>query len=331
MTFLKKIFPLVFLGTAAASAQYTDQINSNRPGESMSAFAVGKTVAQIEAGTYGIIEEHDVLNYEAKGMGFDLTLRYGLILEELELIADMQYQFDQYSNALETFNRNDFRQFTIGAKYLIFDPDKNYKPEIDIFSWKANRKFKWRSIIPAVSAYVGGNFLMNDNPYTFKTDRISPKFMLITQNHFGKWVWVNNIIADKFLTDYPSIGLISTLTRGFNERWSGFLEFQGYKSDFYADGIVRIGAAHLLNSNLQIDASVSTNFKTTPSILYGGIGISWRFDANYQDIVLFGEGDREEELKQQQAKEKDKKAKRRKELRERRKKRLDDMETPSED
>jgi hypothetical protein len=29
------------------------------------------------------------------------------------------------------------------------------------------------------------------------------------------------------------------------------------------------GAAYLINNNLQIDASISTNFKDTPTVLYG--------------------------------------------------------------
>ena len=44
--------------------QHTDQINSNRPGETMSAFAVGKSVFQMETGIYGIKEKHELLNYE---------------------------------------------------------------------------------------------------------------------------------------------------------------------------------------------------------------------------------------------------------------------------
>lgn len=43
-------------------AQYTDQINSNRPGETMSAFAVGKSVIQLESGVYGISQKHHLLN-----------------------------------------------------------------------------------------------------------------------------------------------------------------------------------------------------------------------------------------------------------------------------
>lgn len=70
---------------------------------------------------------------------------------------------------------------------------------------------------------------------------------------------------------------------GFNEKWSGFVENQGYKSDFYSDAIVRGGAAYLLSPNMQVDASISTNFKNTPSILYGGVGFSWRYDGWYKE------------------------------------------------
>jgi len=34
---------------------------------------------------------------------------------------------------------------------------------------------------------------------------------------------------------------------------------------------------------MQIDASISTNFKNTPSVLYGGIGFSWRYDGWYKE------------------------------------------------
>ena len=319
-----KFFSFVMLAGFTAQAQYTDQINTNRPGESMSGFSVGKTIAQIETGVYGIMEDHDVLNYESRGFGLDLTLRYGAFLEELEFIADMQYQFDLYEDALESYNRNNFRQFTIGAKYLVYDPDKNYKPEVNLLSWKANRKFKWRTLIPAIAVYAGANIMGKDNPYTFPDDGISPKVMLITHNHFGRWVWVNNIIADKITTDYPSYGLISTLTRGFNERWSGFVEFQGYKSDYYADGIARVGAAHLLNDTMQIDASISGNFKSTPSILYGGVGFSWRFDADYRDILLPGDSEADQNKSEKQKK------KEKKEKEDKEKERLDQVEPSGE-
>jgi len=274
------LFPQFFF------AQYTDVINSNRPGETMSAYAVGKSVIQAELGVYGIKEKHDLLNYDASGFGTDLTLRYGAFLEKLEFILDLQYQMENFDTPYTNYKKNNFRQTVLGAKYLIYDPYKNYKKEANIYSYKANHSFNWHELIPAVSVFAGANFTGADNPYYFSPQSaISPKIALITQNLFGggKWVFVTNIIADYIATDYPSYGYILTLTHGFNDKWSGFVENQGYKSDFYSDAIVRGGAAYLINSNLQVDASVSTNFKNTPSILYGGVGVSWRYDGSYKE------------------------------------------------
>jgi hypothetical protein len=267
--------------------QHTDQINSNRPGETMSAFSVGKSVFQVETGIYGIKEKHSLSNYETNGFGVDMTLRWGLFMEKLELIADLQYQNQVYTSNLSSLNRADFKQTVLGAKYLIYDPFKNYENKVDVYSWKANQKFNWHQLIPAVSVFAGANLTFSDNPFHFsKEASISPKVMLITQNHLGdgRWVLVTNIIADYISTEFPSYGYVLTMTRGFNDKWSGFIENQGYKSDFYSDAIIRGGAAYLINKDMQIDASISTSLKDTPSILYGGIGFSWRYDANYNEV-----------------------------------------------
>ncbi|MFE3866718.1 transporter [Flavobacterium sp. LS2P90] len=267
--------------------QHTDQINSNRPGETMSAFSVGKSVFQIETGIYGIKQNHSLLNYDANGFGIDATLRWGLFMEKLELIADLQYQNEKFTTPFNNTNRAALKQTVLGAKYLIYDPFKNYEKKVNVYSWKANRSFNWHQLIPAVSVFAGANFTMADNPYSFSPEaNISPKIMLITQNHLGdgSWVFVTNIIADYVTTDYPSYGYVLTLTKGFSDKWSGFIENQGFKSDFYSDAILRGGAAYLLNKDMQIDASISTSLKNTPSVLYGGIGFSWRYDANYEEV-----------------------------------------------
>ena len=269
--------------------QHTDQINSNRPGETMSAFAVGKSVFQMETGIYGIKEKHELLNYENKGLGLDVTLRWGLFFEQLELIADLQYQNQQHLENFVMDQQSGLKKTVFGAKYLIFDPFKNYEKKVNLYSWKANRAFDWHQLIPAVSVFAGANLTMSNNPYYFSPKgEISPKVMLITQNHLGdgKWVFVTNIIGDYIGTDFPSYGYVLTLTRGFNDKWSGFIENQGFKSDFYSDAIIRGGAAFLLNKDMQIDASISNSLKNTPSMLYGGIGFSWRYDANYKEVRM---------------------------------------------
>ncbi|WP_245709598.1 transporter [Flavobacterium degerlachei] len=293
--------------------QHTDQINSNRPGETMSAFAVGKNVIQVETGIYGIKENHRLLEYDANGYGLDLTLRWGLFMEKLELIADIQYQNEDFTTQYSSINKSALKQTVLGAKYLIYDPFKNYEKKVNVYSWKANQAFDWHKLIPAVSVFAGANFTMADNPYSFSPyANISPKIMLITQNHLGdgSWVFVTNIIADYVTTDYPSYGYVLTLTKGFSDKWSGFVENQGFKSDFYSDAIVRGGAAYLLNNDMQIDASISSNFKDTPTVLYGGIGFSWRYDANYKEVRMsLDNGGNKKSKSQKKAEKKNKKRK----------------------
>lgn len=283
------VFAVFFTIPLIHYGQHTDEINSNRPGETMSAFAVGKSVIQVETGIYGIKENHSLLGYDANGFGIDMTLRWGLFMEKLELIADFQYQYEVLNPAIIYPEKSALKQTVLGAKYLIYDPFKNYEKQVNVYSWKANHSFNWHQLIPAVSVFAGANLTLADNPYYFSPEAaISPKIMLIAQNHLGdgSWVFVTNIIADYIGTDFPSYGYGITLTKGFNKNWSGFIENQGYMSDFYSDAIVRGGAAYLLHKDMQIDASISTSLKDTPSILYGGIGFSWRYDANYKEVRM---------------------------------------------
>lgn len=291
-------------------AQYTDVINSNRPGESMSAFAVGKTVIQIESGLGYVKEKHEILDYDAKGVIFDFNVRYGFFREQLEAIVELSYQNDKYKTPDLSEKRSGLRSTNIGFKYLVYDPFKNYEKKINIYSWKANHKFDWHQLIPAVSVYAGGNLNFSDNPFIPASEElstISPKVMLITQHIFpGAYVFVTNIFMDKISTDNQSIGYVATFTKGFNEKWSGFLENKAIKGDYYADGIFSVGAAYLFSKNLQIDASISKNYKDTPSLLFGGFGISWRSDTNYKE-VLIKSGKEEKKSKKDKEKEKTKK------------------------
>ena len=275
-------------------AQYTDQINSNRPGETMSAFAVGKSVIQLESGVYGVGQNHHIQDYVANGFGIDATIRYGMFKEKLEFIADIQYQNQIKERATPFFgiineNQKALKQSIIGVKYLLFDPFKNQEKKVNVYSWKVDKSFKWKQLIPAVSVFAGANYTSANNPYYFSPKAsISPKVILITQNHFGdgSWVFVTNTIADYIGTEYPSYGYAVTVTKGINKKWSGFVENQGYKSDFYSDLIVRSGAAYLVTDDLQLDVSASASVYKTPALFYGGIGFSWRYDGNYQEIRI---------------------------------------------
>ena len=260
--------------------QYTDDINSNRPGESMGGFSVGKSIFQAELGVYGINEQHKLTNEQVDGFDTKLSLRYGAFLDKLEFNLDLLYQNDQQQLNFENVSRSGFKQTTLGVKYLIYDPNKNYEKKPNFLSWKANHSPDYRKLIPAVGLYAGMN-INTKSIYSFQNEpQITPKVILITQNQFEREVLTINIIADKIATKDPSYSYIITLTRGFSPRWIGFIENQGIKGYYYSDAIIRVGAAFLISQNLQIDASMGTNFKNTPSKLFGGLGLSWRIDNN---------------------------------------------------
>ncbi|HBC04724.1 MAG: hypothetical protein CL528_05335 [Aequorivita sp.] len=311
------LFLLSFMTFFNISAQYTEMINTNRPGGSQGAFSVGTNVLQVETGfSYGK-EKHELLKTETNGFNIDYSVRYGFWKERLEVSLMGEFQSnsvtDNRSAVAREYSLSNFKSNTLGAKYLIYDPYR--KRELkgpNLYSWKANNKTQWADLIPAISIYAGANFDFADNPFTPEAEgKISPKFVLSTQNNFiGGWVFVTNIIVDRVTTDFPTYGYILTLTHATNRYFSVFLENQGLKSDFYSDQLVRGGAAALINQNLQVDLSLTYSFKDTPSKFYGRAGLAYRFDMHNKDEYL--EDDAKKEMKDK--KEKDKKEERQEEL-----------------
>ena len=274
-------------------AQHTDVINSNRPGESMSAYAVGKSVLQLESGINMIKQKHLPLDYEATGYFADLTCRYGIITEPLELISSITYQNDTFINNISqgynnSLERNGIKSFTIGGKYLLYDPFKNYTEKPNIYSYNANFKFNKHDLIPAIGLYVGAGFNLNSNKFIALNEKLNflnPKIMLITQNVFKQgYIFVTNIFYDKVTSEYKNFGYVATFTKTINKHWSGFIEHKLAIGNLYSDSILTGGSAFLITQDLQLDLSVSKNFKNSPDLLYAGIGVSWRNDLNYKQI-----------------------------------------------
>jgi hypothetical protein len=295
---LKSLFVLLlFITYTSTYAQYTEVINSNRPGVSESAFSVGTNVLQFEAGAFTVKEEHVPLNYEVAGFGLDFAIRYGLLFEQLELQLDGRYQNDKitFNNALVAIEdkRSNFRNFTVGAKYLVYDPYKNAEEaKPNLYSYHANKKFQWKSLIPAVSVYVGANFDTKNNPYTAPdVEGFSPKIMVATQNNFnGGWVFVMNLIKDRIGSDFSEFQYVFTLTHSFTPQWVVFGEAQGINSDFYADNIFRFGGAYLWTKDFQLDANIAFNTKDTPSVFNIAFGASYRLDFHKDKKIDNGNG-----------------------------------------
>jgi len=293
-----------------AFSQYTDVINSNRPGVSRSAFSVGTNVGQLEVGPYYVKEKHTPLFYEVSGFGVDFAARYGIWKEELEINLEGTFQNDTFTDSRSTIpiesNRSNFKNLTLGAKYLVFDPLKNSeKGKPNLYSYWANKQFNWKSLIPAVAVYAGANYDTKNNPYTAPdVEGFSPKVAVITQNNFsGGWVFVINLIKDRIGSDFSEFQYILTLTHSFNPQWVVFGETQGIKSDFYADNLFRFGGAYLWSKDFQLDTAVTLNTKDTPSVFSVNLGASYRFD-NHKDKEIDNGNSAKEEGKRKARKRK---------------------------
>ena len=270
----------------SSHAQYTDVINSNRPGASQSAFSVGTKVLQLEVGPYLIEEKRSVFpKNEVSGFGIDFAAHYGFWKEALEFNIQGTYQNDTETQLFSSLGsveikRSNFKNLNIGAKYLVYDPNKNKDDKPNLYSYHANRGFKWGSLIPAVSVAAGVNYDTTDNPYTAPTvEGLSYRGVVITQNNFsGGWVFITNFMLDRIGSDQTDFQYILTLTHSFNPKWVIFGETQGIKSDFYADNLFRFGGGYLLNKNLQLDTALTVNIKNTPSVLSLNFGASYRLD-----------------------------------------------------
>lgn len=285
-----------------AQAQYTETINSNRPGRSQGAFSVGTGVLQLESGGYFGNDNHVLRKTDTDIFGVDYSLRYGLFFEALEVSLTGAFQAESTNILIggndTEFNRSNFRSNTLGAKYMVFDPARDVEPDqVNLYSWKANQRFKWKTLIPAIAVYAGANFSFGDNPYLYEGEaKFTPKFALITQNNWaGGWVLVTNVILDKISEPNPTYAGIVTLTHAFTPKFAGFLEYQGIISNIYADDIARTGLAYLLTDDFQLDVSGLLNFKDTPSRWQLALGISYRLDMHKSDEYIIEdtfEGDR---------------------------------------
>ncbi|NNE77675.1 MAG: transporter, partial [Pricia sp.] len=236
--------PLTVIG------QYTDVINSNRPGLSVSAYAVGKNVMQLEGGLFYEQSDHVLQNTESNIWGTDISLRYGLLFEQLELNYEGSFQNQNisYTTIGTSENLTDFSRNRIGLKFLIYDrykAEERNKP--NLYSWRANNVFQFKNLIPSISIYGGATFNLGDNPFYIGDPTVSYRAMVATQSRLTpRFVLISNIAYDRISTDFPELSYLISLSHGFrNPKWSAFLENQGIDSDRYSDILLRGGVAHL--------------------------------------------------------------------------------------
>ena len=287
---MKKIFLIVLFITSyqVINAQYTEVINSKRPGFSESPYGVGTDVIQIEGGVFFGESNSNETFAKTDPFGGTIFVRYGKFMEKLEFNAKVTYQKNklEFNNIFTTNlgNVSGLSELTVGAKYLIFQQKFADKSK-EIRSWKKRTAFDKKRLIPSVGVYAGMN--LNFLGKAYKEPKMSPKAAILLQNDFtNRFILLTNLIADKIGTDNRTYSYIVTATYAVNQDWSFFVENQGdfytYKNDFQ----VGTGVAYLWNENLQLDTSIRVNTNADESAFTVGLGAAWRLDRHKDKEIL---------------------------------------------
>ncbi len=266
-------------------AQYTEIINSKRPGLSESPYSLGTNVYQLETGLFLIDNDGGNTNNNTTSVGGELFLRAGLLKERLEFNINLAFQNTKFSySSGNSLNVSGLSDMTIGAKYLIHLQKYTDKSK-EIRSWKRKMAFDKKRIIPSIGVYAGvhPNFL-GDN---FKKDKLSFKGAVLLQNDLSdRFVILTNLIADYIGSENKFYSYIVTATYALNSNWSIFGEnvgkFQKISSPKFQFGG---GLAYLFSKDLQVDTSIRAQFLGDYKEYFASLGLSYRIDRHKDKVI----------------------------------------------
>ena len=281
------LFFFSFCSSILVHAQYTEVINSNRPGLSESPYSVGSGVYQFESNLfYRKVPVTETFS-NPQSIGLNLLFRTSFFFEKLELNLNTSLSNDKiaFKNIFESsYYKTGLSDLTLGAKYLVYAPTYEDKSK-EIRSWKARHTFDWKRWIPHVGIYAGLNFgsLLTDY---YDKGGITPKVGILLQNEFSdKLNVITNLYYNNIGSDYTEYSYIVTGTYNFNDYWSGFAELQGVFEKYENKSSIGGGAAYLLSENIQINASIRANFERKEVGITSGIGVSYRFNKHNDNFV----------------------------------------------
>lgn len=275
-----------FIGSVMVFAQYTEVINSNKPGFSESPYSVGKGVYQFESNIFLRNTSISTTFSKPQSLGIDMLFRTSFFLDKLELNAQLTYQKDKiaFKNIITShYFTSGLSRMTIGAKYLVYQQTYKDKSK-EIRSWKRRNAFDITRLIPSVAVYLGMNtdFVNDIN----KTGSITPKVgVLLQQNLTQDFNVITNFYYDNIGTDFAQYSYIITLTQSFSNRWSAFFENQMVIQKYQNNINLGAGLAYLYNRNLQFNTSARLIFEGKTQGYYAGLGVSYRIDKHQDPFI----------------------------------------------
>ena len=285
------LFVVFFLvGSISFFAQYTEVINSNKPGFSESPYSVGTGVYQFESNLFFRSTNTIPTFSRPQSLGLDFMFRTGLLLEKLEFNARVAFQEDKvaFKNIFTShYSTAGFSRLTVGAKYLLYQQEYQDKSK-EIRSWKKRNSFDLKRLIPSVALSLAINTdFIND---IHKTGSITPKAGILLQHNLtDNFNLITNIFYDYIGSDLSEFSYIVTATQSFSDRWSVFFENETIFKESQNKTNLALGIAYLYSRNLQFNSSGRFIFEGETQGFYAGLGISYRINRHVDSYIELDE------------------------------------------
>ncbi|MFA7326117.1 MAG: transporter [Candidatus Kapaibacterium sp.] len=266
----------LLLATTFAFSQRQTTIDSDRPGQSMSAHTVGKNVLQIQTGFDYTSHSNDpsyVPRYSFNVFGNETNVRFGL-LDILEINGTIGYRL--YNQSYEDKNRKDNNQhgaefLRVGTRVNIIDHD---------------------GLTPAIAASAELILPFETDVYKF-VDYGFRGMVIIKQPITKDWAVTGNI----GIFDNPAVleffyPYTLNTSYSFNDKLSAFIEIYGYLNaiEFTENGIIDngdinydAGVGYLLNNDLLLDFSIGQDNSFGDGDWYVNAGVSFRFGVGSEE------------------------------------------------
>jgi hypothetical protein len=235
-------------------AQFYETIRSGRPGQSIGASTVGKSVFQIQSGIdhFGYTDDET----QGKGNGFLMNtgLRYGLT-ETFEVGAYLEYKFESVKDNTSRYSPHGFSNVIVGLRHQIYT-GKGLVPSVG---------FQLRVRLPMQTAY-------------YQIDHIAPSFVFVTSQQLSSsWTLITNLGSSWNGNDAVPTGLYTiNLSCALTDKFGAFIENYGNFMEDSFETRMDTGVAWLVTPNLQLDLLGGFGSNHGLQDYFISTGFSWR-------------------------------------------------------
>ena len=233
-----------------------ENLTSDRPGQSNSAFSLGEKEIQLQGGSdYFRSSAKDSLQTKVAAIISNLTVRYGLP-GNLEIRSSCNYNWNTIRDLTEKSNSEGPSDWLVGVRKTLWDRGDS-----------------------STSMALAADFFIPFKNEVYDRSTLRPQISVLLYQPIGKSLSIASNLAFRFGegASVPS-ELFYTLSLGYSisSKLSGFVEAYGTGISGIFNTKIDGGLAYLLRPNLQLD--LFGGFFRSPSTTenFISIGFSWR-------------------------------------------------------